>query len=350
VRGNSFAQYVFYSVNEQSINWMDNEVCRGRLHTQDYLYVSGHPLFKGKVTTKKGIKNVSGSGTYEQGNSYADISIPTDLAALKSYGVAAAGGKFYNGLDVYVEFLASGQVTVRTAPANTGILTTGGTKAGDVWAYSTSSSTIMTTAKYGGAQAQKCSTYANVAALTSSGVLLVQNGELHVKGVLNGQITLGCIDSLKSNGTNTGLSSVWLDGSITYNQLPPCSQFPTRTSDDMLGIVATNNIMISQYNNHASASGELNNVTLDASLFSQTGGFGAENYNSRPNDGTLHIVGGIQQNTRSAVGTGSGTTGFTKDYDWDDNLVRMQPKGYPKTPFVVQSWVDNTSIPSRFWD
>jgi hypothetical protein len=120
----------------------------------------------------------------------------------------------------------------------------------------------------------------------------------------------------------------------------------------MLGIVATNDIQISQYKEHASANGALNNVTIDASLFSQIGSFGAENYDGRANGGTLTVVGGIQQKTRAAVGTSgtSGQTGFKKDYDWDNNLQSMQPKGYPKTPFVVQSWVDNTSIPDAFFN
>lgn len=356
VKGNAFAQYVFYSMNEQSINWMDGEICRGRLHTQDYLYIMGHPEFVGKVTTKKGVKILSGSPTYDNGESYADISIPTTLDDLNKYGAVAGGGKFYDGLDVYVEFLTDGSVTVRTAPANTGTTTSGpsSTDAANVWAYTTNS-TLVTSKYSGGTPSPKCTTYASVAALTSSGVLLVENGELHVKGTLNGQITLGCVDTsriVSGNPVNSGLSSVWIDGSITYNQLPPCSQYPSRTSDDMLGIVATNNIMVSQYTNHDDTQAELANVTLDASMFSQTGGFGAENYDSRGNDGKLTIVGGIQQKTRNAVGTNSGSssqTGFRKDYDWDNNLMSFQPKGYPKTPFVVQSWVDNTTIPDSFW-
>jgi len=356
VKGNAFAQYVFYSVNEQSINWMDGEICRGRLHTQDYLYINGHPEFVGKVTTKKGVKIISGSPTYDNGESYADISIPTKLDDLNKYGAVTAGGKFYDGLDVYVEFLTDGSVTVRTAPANTGTSTLPActTKAATVWGYTTNS-TLVTSSYSGGTPSPKCTTYASVAALTSSGVLLVENGELHVKGTLNGQITLGCVDTSKVVSgvlTNSGLSSVWIDGSITYNQLPPCSQYPSRTSDDMLGIVATNSIMVSQYANHDNSKSELANVTIDASMFSQTGGFGAENYTGRGNDGVLTIVGGIQQKTRNAVGTNSGSssqTGFRKDYDWDNNLLSFQPKGYPKTPFVVQSWVDNTTIPDSFW-
>jgi hypothetical protein len=364
VRGNAFAQYVFYSQNEQSIQWQTGEVCRGRLHTQDQLYINGNPDFKGRVTTKGGVNMTNGKDShgnyidkpnFEQGYGYADISIPTELTDLKKYGAASAGGKFYDGLDVYVEFLNNGSITVRTAPANTGTNSSSSTKAGTVWAYLnnlTNNTTLVNSSYSGGTPAPKCTTYASVAALTSSGVLLVENGELHVKGVLDGQITLGCIDTSKivsGNPVNSGLSSVWLDGSITYKDPPPCSQCTTNVSNDMLGIVATNDIMVSQYINHASASGELQNVTLDASLFSQTGGFGAENYSGRSSDGTLNIVGGIQQKTRNAVGQNFGANGFLKNYDWDNNLQTIQPKGYPKTPFVVQSWVDNTTIPNDFW-
>ena len=366
VRGNSFAQYVFYSTNEQSIQWQTGEVCRGRLHTQDQLTVNGTPDFKGKVTTKKGINYYNGKGTdkpnFEQGTAYADISIPTDLSDVKKYGVTTAGGKFYDGLDVYVQFISDGSVTVRTAPANTGTNPNSTTSAVNVWAYTTNS-TLVNSSYSGGTPSPKCTTYASIAALTSSGVLLVENGQLHVQGTLNGQITLACIDTSKTvsgTTTNSGLSSVWIDNSITYNDPPPCSQCTTNVSNDMLGIVATNNILVSQCvnddertttkNGKTVYSGtDLQDVTIDASMFSQTGGFGAENYTTRPSDGTLNIVGGIQQQTRNGVGQNGGANGFLKNYDWDNNLKTLSPKGYPKTPFVVQNWVDNTSIPPQFY-
>jgi hypothetical protein len=196
--------------------------------------------------------------------------------------------------------------------------------------------------------------YATVGALTSSGVLLVQNAELHVKGVLNGQITIGCVDTVKivsGKPVNSGLSSVWIDGSVTYNDAPPSFQYPNNVSDDMLGIVATNNITVSQYLNHNVNTGHvaLGDVTIDASMFCQAAGkgFGSENPGGRVS-AMLHVVGGVQQDTRQIVGQNG--KGFKKDYDWDKNLLTHQPVGYPRTAFVVQNWVDNTSIPTRFWE
>jgi len=94
---------------------------------------------------------------------------------LKAYG--AAGGANYTGVKVFVQFNSDGSITVRTV-TNASIL--------DGWkATGTGFSTGTIRA---------CSTYANVAALTSNGVLLVNASELHIKGQLNGvNITLGCI-------------------------------------------------------------------------------------------------------------------------------------------------------------
>jgi hypothetical protein len=342
VRGNAFAQFVFYSQHEQGIQWITGETCWGRLHTQDNLTINGNPDFKRKVTSKGSVILKNGSSdhpNFEQGYGHADISIPTQLTDLTDYGSTAKGGAYYQGVDTYVQFLSTGQVVVRVAA----------TGSDEQAAWTNNSTTLMTVAP--SRTVPQCTTYASTAALTSSGVLLVQDGQLHIKGVLNGQITLGCVDSKNSSGVNSGLSSVWIDSSVVYKDAPPSFQYQTNVSDDMLGIVSTNNITISQYLNHNDNSGRvaLGDVTIDASMFCQDAGagFGSENPGGRVS-ATLHVVGGVQQDTRQIVGQNG--HGFIKDYDWDLNLQTRQPVGYPRTPFEVQNWVDNTSIPIHFWD
>ena len=196
-----------------------------------------------------------------------------------------------------------------------------------------------------------CSTYANVAALTSTGVLLVNSSELHVKGVLNNvQITLGAI--------GTG-SIVMIDSSVCYKQPPPDSRNPNAVSNDILGIVAQNNIYVTDTKhpnatnktsdgatdviNYAAANNNnTGDVTINATMYSSTGGFGAENYSTRGDNGTLRIVGGIQENNRNAVASGT-TEGFLKSYDYDLDLQYNSPKGYPVTRFLIQSWSDISS-------
>jgi hypothetical protein len=340
VRGNAFSQYVFYSESEQigstKIYWMNGEVCRGRLHTQDNLYIDGNPDFKGKVTTKGNVTIKSGTPNFEQGHTKADIAIPTKLDDFTTLGGGGGSHAVYNTVDTYVQFLSTGQVVVRAAAVGTDPTT--------VWGY-----TSATSGSVGSPSVPKYAVYASVDALTTTGVLLVKDAALHLKGKLDGKITVGAVDVTSGSGK----SSVWLDSSVVYKDAPPCSQFPSRSSNDLLGIISTNNIMVSDvsYNNNST-----NGITINASMFCQKGGFGAENYDDRRNrgstgqklsSGVLHLVGGVQQHQRLPVG--QSPSGFTKDYDFDNNLLTQCPKGYPKTPFVVDSWVDNTSIPDNFW-
>jgi hypothetical protein len=248
------------------------------------------------------------------------------------------------GLNTYVQFNPDGSVTVRT-----------GTNG---WAENSSAMNASPNSTI-----PKCTTYASITALATSGVFLVQDAELHVKGTLfapNGSfanITLGCVDQTKGSG----LSKVYIDSSLVYKNPPPTARNPNpspQAANTMLGIVASNNILVSEYVNHNTNTdshgnplGTPNqNVTIDASIFSQTGGFGAENYASRSSDGKLTVIGGIQQATRQPVGTtGTPGTGFKKDYDYDSNLNAQSPNGYPKTPFVVSDWIDNLNIPASFY-
>jgi hypothetical protein len=349
VRGNAFAQFVFYSQHEQGIQWITGETCWGRLHTQDNLTINGNPDFKRRVTSKGNVILKNGSSdhpNFELGYGHADISIPTKLDDLTGYGSTAKGGAFYNGVDTYVQFLSTGQVVVRAATTSTAPQ--------DAWAYTS------TKTGYVSGSIPFYQVFNTVSDLTSSGVLLVQDAELHVKGVLNGQITLGCVDSKNGSGVNSNLSSVWIDSSVVYKDPPPSFQYPTNVSDDMLGIVSTNNITVSEYLNHDNSTTTshghttqdgtpLGDVTIDASMFCQDAGagFGSEDPGGRVS-AILHVVGGVQQDTRQIVGQNG--QGFRKDYDWDLNLQTRQPVGYPRTPFEVQNWVDNTTIPVGFWE
>jgi hypothetical protein len=347
VQGNSFSQYVFYSVSENGVSWTAGDTCRGKLHTQDQLNCIGSngppktgPDFKGFVTTKLGVKVSSGQPNFEQQYGVADISLPTELTDLNKWGKTENGGRFINKLDTYVLFKSDGTITVRTEPPGTAQSGT------TCW---NESSTAMNAPPNN--TIPKCTTYASTSALAASGVVLVQNAALHVEGVLDGRITLGCVDTLNASKQKSNLSQVFIDNSITYKDAPPCTRVPSRSSTDMLGIVATNNITVSQYVNHDGvAKVSLNNVNLNASMFSQTGSFTAENYSGRGDCGKLTLVGGLQQNIRGAVGQpGTPFNGFLKDYDWDNNLQNGSPIGYPTTKFLIKSWVDRTTIPEGFW-
>jgi len=339
VKGQSFASFGMFTASENSIQWQTGDTCFGPYHTQDNITCTGTPRFYGPTTLNG---KVTGGSPYFKFPVGANTNIPLDgnFDDLKAYG--AAGGANYTGVKVFVQFNSDGSITVRTV-TNASIL--------DGWkATGTGFSTGTIRA---------CSTYANVAALTSNGVLLVNASELHIKGQLNGvNITLGCI--------GTG-SQVMIDSSVVYlPKGPPCSRDPYAVTNSMLGIVAQNYIYVTDTQhpnatnqtydgapdviNYAAANNNnAGDVNIHATMYSSSAGFGAENFSHRGDNGTLRVVGGIQESKRMAVAQGT-TQGFLKSYDYDANLQYQTPVAYPSTRFLIYNWTDSTIVLDKsFW-
>jgi hypothetical protein len=317
----SFSTYAMFSIRENGIYWITGDTCRGPLHTEDYLYISGEPVFEGYVTTYKGKKllgtcNPHFIGGYEQGFSQG---MPSGLDDAINFG--NNGGKKYSANNVWFDFYPDGQVAVREAAGST--------------PPAMSSATV----------------YHDIDELTANGVVLVQGKEAHVKGNLNGKVTIGCV--------GTG-SKIWIDSSITYQKPPKIwdavqgKEVTNPECDDMLGLLCDNDITVklNAEDNYNAPKG----VTIHASMMSKNAGsgFGAENYDSRVVGGKLTVVGGIQQYDRKAVGKFSGGAiihGFQKNYNYDERLKFEAPKGYPLlTKFRVRNWYEQSFIPKKVWE
>jgi hypothetical protein len=336
VQGTSFSTFVMFTTSEGGIAWGTGDVCYGNYHTQDYIYTDGNPDFKGLSTTFLGLhKNSSSDSPNFEGGYTAGVNIPLSGNFTELQTLGNMGGASYNNLDTYVQFetnssgLSTGRVIVRNEPVGT--LASSST----CWNESRTTNVPSTTTPY-------CQIYSSVSALTSSGVLLLNtSGDLHVKGVLTGQITLG----------NVGSGQVYIDSSVTYHNPAPTSLNPSLVTTDLLGIVANNNVWITDNTNNNDAS---KGVEVDASMYCLNGGFGAQNYSNRGGSnlftGTLKIVGGIQEKARNAVCQWTTPVeGFLKDYEYNLNLQYVTPKGYPTTNFAIKNWVDSTLISNSFW-
>ncbi len=150
-----------------------------------------------------------------------------------------------------------------------------------------------------------------------NGVLYAQD-TVHLRGTLDGELTIA-----------TG-SDIYLDDDVIYERSPVMGD-PTAT-DDLLGLVAEKNVYIADNPaNH-------DDISIHATIFTRTGSFTAENYDTRPVSGYINLIGGIVQDTRGPVGTGKFTggkvvieSGFYKRYYFDerlsDNLFR--PPSFP---------------------
>ena len=95
----------------------------------------------------------------------------------------------------------------------------------------------------------------------------------------------------------------------------------------LLGLIAQNYVRI--YHpcvNGTNQAGAITNPSADAAILALTGSFIVDNYNCGASLGTLTITGAIAQVFRGPVGTfGNGTTGYIKNYTYDDRLREQEP-------------------------
>ena len=158
--------------------------------------------------------------------------------------------------------------------------------------------------------------------MAPNGVIYVEGMDVRLKGTVKGQYTVA------------GEGDIYLDDDIVYSQDP----VKNPNSSDILGIVAQNNVLITDNTaNHS-------DINIDASIFCEKGGFGADNYDKRPDSGDINLIGGIIQNTRQAVGTFNGSglkTGFAKRYAYDNRMMSISPPSFPGTgSYEIVSWLE----------
>ena len=308
-----FSKFAYYSQSEGgNIWWTGTDTVWGPFHTQDYMRVYDHPVFYGKATTKKTLKYKSNQkndepyflGGFEQG---VDLPLPNDgLSPIKAD--AKSGG-----WDV-----PQTTSTTTTTTTKWGKTTTTTTTSTDTAYITFANDSIKIKLGYNKA----VSTYL-ASTIAPNGVIYVEGMDVRLQGTVKGQYTVA------------GEGDIYLDDDIVYSQNPQTN--PNCT--DLLGIVAQNNVLITD--NLANAL----DINIDASIFCENGGFGAENYSHRPVSGDINLVGGIIQNTRQAVGTfGKGsaiTSGFTKRYAYDNRLMSISPPSFPGTgSYEIVSWFE----------
>ena len=290
-----FSKFAYYSMNEGgTIWWTGSDTVWGPFHTQDYMRVANHPVFFGKATTQKSLIYQTDKSTdepkfyggFEQG---VDLPLPTD--GLDPMKIAAQkNGLYLSGKDtIYITFKED-SLKYR-------------------YAYNEKDNTV------------------HLPTVAPGGIIYAENAIVRLKGIVKGQYSLACSGS-------SGKGTIYLDDDIVYKTNP----LQNKNSTDILGIVAKNDVFITENtanNNH---------INIDASIYCEAGGFGAQNYKDRPISGNINLLGGIIQNTRRAVGLfdKSGIThGFAKRYKYDDRFMLVSPPMFPGTGGLeIVSWFE----------
>ncbi|HEX2961224.1 MAG TPA: hypothetical protein VHO43_05500 [Ignavibacteriales bacterium] len=273
----------------------------GPFHTNGKLNVQGSPVFQGKASAKNGLKLMGSDadpkfyGGFESG-----VDVPLNWSTSDIKAAAQAGGFVFNAggagkVDVKLTFNGNATVTY--------------SKRFDSGSWSPD-------------------TTVSLSAFAPNGIIYVEKGNVYMKGVINGSYS---VIADQSSGMGTG--NVYIEDDIRYKNNP----LTTPTSKDMLGIIASNNVLISD--NLANRF----NVNIDASIFSYKGGLGIVN-ETMPYSGTLKVFGGVVEYQGRTTGVYSGgmiTNGYRERIIFDERLMLNSPPYFPATDkYEVVSWLE----------
>lgn len=306
----TYASFGWLTNSEGGVYWRTGDSISGWVYTNDKLYIAGSPVFKGKVNSAASSVTYSSGYTnkpdFQQGLFLNSPTVPMGTlvntnqitliqtkAGQAGVTLASNGGKPYR-----MTFNSTGTVSVQSAKVSSP------TKESD---WNTATTTTLST--------------------TNGAIYSPET--VWVRGTVNGQVTLA---------TATGKDIRIIDNLVYAYPSSPATAFQdtfdmTSTSfNDKLGLIAGNDIII-----YPSAWGNFGtDVYVMASICAVGGDFSNQYYTSTPQK-TLHLLGGIAQQTRGAVGQLSGT-GFYKDYKYDTRFVATPPPHFPTIMYTYTQW------------
>jgi hypothetical protein len=305
----SFSRYAYFTNNENGIYFQTGDTIRGPAHTNGYFYMSGQPVFTGKVTSHlvyssdspyySNPADPSTNPDFQGGTEWQvpTLTMPTEIPQ-DLIDASQSGGIYINNRYAWIEFQSDG--TVKIAAKNTSTTPT----AGEYTTYTLGSTNGVIYVKY-----------------TTATRPTVQT-----KGTVNGGVTLASSGSIK----------------VTDNLICADNPLTNPNSDDMIGITAARNIIVTNSQADQDRTIQATIMTMNSTA-STTTNFYVENY-SGTRYGRLNLYGGLIQQSRGAVGT-TGTEitrkGYLKDYRWDPRLQNMAPPYFPML-FVLRkiAWYD----------
>jgi hypothetical protein len=307
----SFARYAYFTDAEVSsgaepIYFVSADRITGPTHTNGYYSFSGTPRFSSVVSSANSGDPLYNGGLYVQGGrNYSDRSLfyhyrsgyaqdrPSPLDDSPTFSFSGAQPPIplpttSASISALADLRVQGDATLTFSSAGTVLIHQNGHH--DT-AWPTASTTIYVV------------------------------GTATVQGTVAGRVTVGA-----SNGIDVVDNLVYRD-----------------KTQDVLGLISDTQIRV------ATAPYSQKDIEIDAAIMALQGSFTVANYDSGVYRGTLHVFGGITQKYRGPVGTFSGSgqvsTGYVKDYVYDDRLVNLPPPNFPTTGKVsVRSFVDLGAI------
>lgn len=338
----SLARYAWFipSVSTGSLNrpWITGDSVWGGFHSNQFLVVEGDPVFFGRVTTLKGIQDQAKKpyvsdpkflGGYKEGvdvNWSKSMHYPNYSALATQPGV-----NNFDKVDLWLEFNQDGTVTYSSAK-------NGGNDSTNYPARTTVALTDM----------------------APDNVIYVNGGNVYLSGVLSGHAT---IIAEGSSGTG-GAGNVYFMGDMIYKTDPmipdgadgymvnPASLDINGDPLDVLGVVATNNVVVSTLKTSDDLGGYDNNVAdpnihIDGGIFCNSGGFYVEDLGKSPADvplGSIYLQGSMTAGKEEIVAQFSGNTltaGYKRHVIFDSRFATGPPEWFPYIDYYrAVSWLE----------
>lgn len=301
---NYFSTFGLYTGTMNSLSWDTGDTIWGSFHSEGTFNVEGTPVFYGRVTSNNGI---TGGGTpIIYGPFQTGVSIPMPGATIPDLETAASvGGKVINNpdnpapFDVYMTINANATVTFHSS-------------------VNSSDTTFQ------------------LSSFAPNSVIFINNGNLHVHGIVNGALTVAA-----GGSQSAGLGNVYIDGSVTCNSDPRTNPL----SSDMIGIVAQNSIWVESdnaYIGNTPANPPVDPV-IEAAVFAQNGSFQCyyQSQSDYENLGSVHVYGSISNGYLGVTSDPTGTYGYRADYRFDSRFSDAAPPSFPVTgTHKIISWYE----------
>lgn len=288
----TFNKYAYLTGNEGGTIWFNTgDLIEGPIHSNDQISIVGSPVFMGKVTSTASSFNQGWPFNPDFQDGYQlgvpPVIFPTQQDIMDNYWAENS-----NPPDLIIDARFGKKAKV--------VFKADGTLVYDVWHWE------------GGTKVYDIQNAVEV--IDDLNGLIYVKGSVLVKGTVDGVVTLLATKNIKVIN-----DIVYEMSDFNGKPLPGC--------DDMLGLISLKNVIIADNNPNA------NDVIINAAILTLGDSFRVQNYASGPPRGDLTIYGSLSQKVRGPVGTFSwwGTTGYEKDYHYDDRFVDTPPPYYPST-------------------
>jgi hypothetical protein len=171
-----------------------------------------------------------------------------------------------------------------------------------------------------------------MSALSSTNVIGVHAGDLHIKGTYKGEYTVSAFRG--STGASKFKGNVWLDGNVVASNSPHGNPL----SKDMLGIVAERMSYITKDLTRTSSSV----LRIEAAIYCHDGEFTAEDFWTIPLSGRVSLFGSVVQKSAGSLGvfTPAGLrNGMFYSIRHDPRFLKSGPPSYPfSTKYRLVAW------------